>query len=118
MCEAVREQNLYMEHANVDYKFIRFADCSIFISEDGCANITASLKSTMSSDTVNISLYLQRYDGDWTTIKKWEKKCTSLFCFFSEEIDVNKDFEYRIEVYYTASKGAFTETLKTVESAD
>ena len=118
MTEVISEQNLYVEHACTDYKFIRFADCSLCMSDDGYANILASLKTIKGSDNVNISLYLQRYDGGWTTIKKWETECTSLFCYIFEKIEVNTQFDYRIEVYYSARKGAYTETLKTVERAD
>ncbi len=111
MTEIVSIREQYQEPDNGNYKYIRFADCSLDISKEGNANIVASMKTLGEVDKVNISVYLQRYDGDWTTIKNWETECIGSFCSLFKEKEVVIGYRYRVETYYSAYKGAYSEWL-------
>ena len=94
-----------------DYKLIRFADQYLEVTPEGKAQIFASVQSLPLTNRLEIKIFLQKFDGDWTTVKAWEEKRWSSFCSFSAISDVNVLDEYRIEVYYRAYQGSYVEEL-------
>lgn len=111
MTEALLNQQVSFPLQGGDYNFIRFSECYLNISEDGNADIMATLKALKGAEKVSVIIYLQRYDGDWTTIKKWKTNQKGSYLTFYESVKVQKGIGYRIQVYSYADKGAFSECL-------
>jgi hypothetical protein len=93
------------------YRYLRFNECNMEISEGGQATIMATVNSLMGADEVSITVYLQRFDGDWTTIKKWEKSSKGNYLTFLEKHKIQKGIGYRIQVFTYADKGAYSECM-------
>jgi hypothetical protein len=81
------------------------------ISESGQATIMATAHSFVGLDELSVIVFLQRFDGDWTTIKKWEKSSKSNYLTFLEMLNLQKGIGYRIQVYTYADKGAYSECM-------
>ena len=102
------------EKQNGRYKFIRFVDRYIEISSSGKVEIFASVRASHEASGVGIAVYLQRFDGDWTTIKQWNLDSVTNYCSLIENTNVDAKEEYRIEVYYSAQKGSYLEQMMDV----
>ena len=111
MTEALLEhQGVYPLQAD-NYHFIRFAECYLDISEDGRADVMATLKALKGAESLSMIVYLQRFDGDWTTINCWKAQKRGSYMTFHENAMVQKGIGYRIQVYSYADKGVYSECL-------
>ena len=112
MSEALlSQQGIYTAQQEGSYKYLRFSECSMDISERGQATIMVTAHSFIGPDALSVMVFLQRFDGDWTTIKKWEKSSKSNYLTFLERPEVQKGIGYRIQVYTYADKGAYSECM-------
>ena len=111
MSEAILRQQESSAFRAETYKFLRFSECYLDIEEDGSANVMVTLKALKGVDRLSATVYLQRFDGDWTTIKTWETKNKGNYLSFFENKKVQKGIGYRIQVYSYADKGAYSECL-------
>ncbi len=96
-------------------KLIKYYDRYFHISDDGMLEVYASVKATEYVKNVGITVFLQRYDGDWTTVKQWDAERNSFYCSIHECIDAEVGLEYRIEVFYSANYGDFKEEMVSVQ---
>lgn len=58
-----------------------------------------------------ITMELQKNDGTWQTIKKWENQCDSYVCI-DEDWYVENEYQYRIKVMFEA----YTKDMELIES--
>ena len=93
------------------YRYLRFSECNMEISESGQATIMSTAHCLRGLDELSAIVFLQRFDGDWTTIKRWEKCSKSNYLTFLEEVKVQKGIGYRIQVFIYADKGAYSECM-------
>ncbi len=96
-------------------RLIKYYDRYYNISVDGKLEVYASVKACDTADNVGITIFLQRFDGDWTTIKKWDKESENFYCSIHDCVDAETELDYRIEVFYSASYGECVEEMVSVQ---
>ena len=112
MTDALLSRQMMPETQRTEsYKYLRFSECSMEISESGQATLMATAHSLKDLDELSLTVFLQRFDGDWTTIRKWEKSSKVNYLTFLERPKLQKGIGYRIQVYTYADKGAYSECM-------
>jgi hypothetical protein len=113
MTQTLSSETMGLQHP---YKYIRYADQYFEITPKGEASVFASIKASAMADKVGATVFLQRYDGDWTTIKKWDVEKTGFYCSLHGSIEVDTKSEYRIEVFFSASHGDYIEDMVSIQN--
>jgi len=98
----------------VKMTYINSAYTSLSISSSGQSNSYAMMIAYSSVDSVRISMYLQRYDNGWKTVKHWAQNFTGTTGSLSKAWYVTHGYEYRVLTYYYAYDGSSSESLKKV----
>lgn len=96
--------------------YIKDYNYNLSISSNGLANATALVRSYPGVDRVRISMYLQRYDGGWSTIKHWSENYTGTRGSMSKNHYVTSG-RYRTVVYFYAYDGTYSERIKKIHQS-
>lgn len=86
------------------------------INSSGLASCSANMTAYPGTDSVSISMYLQKYDGGWSTVKHWSKSAETNYAFLSGSYYVMSGYTYRVLVYFYAYEGSATESLNHTDS--
>ena len=98
------------------YTNIRSLTASLEISKSGCASCYGKVVLTKSTDTVDLTMELQRSrdDTSWDTVKTWDTSGSGTI-YLDEDWYVTSGYSYRVhvtaEVY--SSNGTLVETAPT-----
>ena len=92
--------------------YISNAYTSLSISSNGRSNSYAMMNAYSGIDSVRISMYLQRYDNGWKTVKHWAQNFTGTTGSLSKNWYVMSGYEYRVFTYFYAYNGSSSESLK------
>ena len=84
---------------------------SLSISSNGRSNSYAKMNAYPGVDSVRISMYLQRYDNGWKTVKHWVKNFSGTTGTLSKNWYVMSGYEYRVRTYFYAYDGSNSESI-------
>lgn len=102
---------------SVRMTYINSVIASLSISSDGLSNSYAKMYAYSGVDSIKISMYLQKYDNGWKTVKHWTKKFDSTHGSLSKDWYVMSGYEYRVLAYYYAYDGSHSESTSLVHKA-
>ncbi len=68
----------------------------------GTANCGATALCTSSVDRIDLSIYLQRYDGGWITIAHWNNSTNYNYASLSAQYPLTSGYSYRLRNFYYA----------------
>lgn len=92
------------------YTYINYTTCALSINAAGKASVAASISAYSGVDKVEISGYLQYYDGGWRTVKHWSQEYSGTYGTMQKTYYVNKGYQYRWICYYYAYDGGSMES--------
>ena len=114
---AIEEPN---ESADGDFgilmTYISSYDYNLSINSSGLASCGASVTAYPGTDSVKISMYLQRYDGGWSTVQHWTKEADGTYVSLVKSYYVTSGYNYRMLVYFYAYEGSAVESLSRTDS--
>ena len=84
-----------------DFNYFIYVTNALVI-ESGTANCGASANCLSSVDRIDMSMYLQKYDGGWVTIKYWTNRTNSDYATISGQWSVSSGYTYRNRCFYYA----------------
>ena len=96
--------------------YISTYDYNLSINSSGLASLGASVSAYPGADKVKISMYLQRYDGGWSTVQNWSKEAASTYVSLVKSYYVTSGYNYRMLVYFYAYEGSQVESLSRTDS--
>jgi len=70
--------------------------------QSGIAYCSGQALCTSSVDRIDISMYLQKYDGGWTTLKYWANRTNSDTASLDGQWAVVSGYSYRLRCYFYA----------------
>lgn len=89
--------------------------CNIDISGTGLATCTANMLAYPNTDKVKISMYLQKYDGGWSSLYHWTAE-DGTSVTLSRDRYVASGYNYRVLVYFYAYEGTQTDSTSDTNS--
>lgn len=93
------------------YTYISYTSSSIDISSSGLATVSANMGVVPGTDSVRISLYLQRYENGWVSVQHWSDADENVTSFeLSRSAYVSSGYNYRALAYLYAYEGSSTES--------
>lgn len=94
--------------------YIQSVHTSLSISSGGLSNSYAFITSYSGTDKLRISMYLQRYDNGWKTVKHWVKDFYNTYGSLTKDWYVAHGYEYRVLTYFYAYDGSASESISRV----
>jgi hypothetical protein len=92
------------------YTYISYTGCNMAINSLGKASVAASISAYSGVDSVEISGYLQQYDGGWITVKHWTAEASGTYVSMAKSYYVTQGYQYRWICYYYAYDGSKMES--------
>ncbi len=81
--------------------YISYATCSLNISSNGYAQMSAVMECYSPVNKIRLSPHLQRYvNGSWQDVTKWSQTTYSDFATWSKGYYVTSGYQYRLMCYY------------------
>ena len=96
--------------------YISTYDYNLSINSSGLASLGASVSAYPGTDKVKISMYLQRYDGGWSTVQNWSKEAAGTYVSLVKSYYVSSGYNYRMLVYFYAYEGSEVESLSRTDT--
>ena len=96
--------------------YISTVYCSLSISGSGLATSSAYMFAYTGTDRVKISMYLQRYDSGWKTVKHWTKEADGTYVSLAKDQYVYSGYTYRVLAYFYAYDGDHSESTSGSDS--
>ena len=96
--------------------YISTYDYNLSINSSGLASLGASVSAYPGTDKVKISMYLQRYDGGWSTVQNWSKEAAGTYVSLVKSYYVTSGYNYRMLVYFYAYEGSEVESLSRTDT--
>ena len=96
--------------SGVKMTYIKSVYTSLSISSSGRSNSYARIITYSGVDEVKISMYLQRYDNGWKTVKHWAQNFDDTYAYLSKNWYVMSGYEYRVLSYFYAYEGSNSES--------
>jgi hypothetical protein len=96
--------------------YISSTYCNLDISSSGLAECSASVNAYSGTDSVSISMYLQKYNSGWSTVRHWTTSANGTYVSILRNYYVMSGYTYRVLVYYYAYEGSQTESLSRSNS--
>ena len=96
--------------------YISTTYCSLSISGSGLATSTAYMYAYPGTDKVKISMYLQRYNNGWSTLKHWTAEANGTYVSMGRNQYVASGYTYRVLVYFYAYEGSQSESTSGSDS--
>jgi hypothetical protein len=87
---------------------------SLYISSNGLSNSYSYIYAYPGVDSVRISMYLQRYNDGWETVKHWAQDFDGTYGQLSKDWYVYSGYEYRVLTYFYAYEGSATESVSLI----
>ncbi len=96
--------------------YIRSYDYNLVINGSGLATCGASLTAYAGTDSVKLSMYLQKYNNGWSTLQHWTKEANGTYVSSSKSYYVTSGYNYRLLVYFYAYEGSAVESLSRTDT--
>ncbi len=96
------------------FTYIMNAYTSLSITGGGLSTSLARMNAYPGVDSVRISMYLQRYNSGWTTVKHWAQDFDGTTGTLSKNWYVTSGYEYRVLSYFYAYDGNNTESTSLI----
>ncbi len=97
--------------SGVKMTYINSVYTSLSISSSGLSSSYTFIMAYPGVDEVRISMYLQRYDNGWKTVKHWAQDFTGTYGSLSKNWYVAKGYNYRVLAYFYAYDGSDSESI-------
>ena len=100
------------------YVYTSTIDTNLSISSTGVADVKAKIIGNLSTTSVRVNVYLQRYSGgSWITVDSWSQSSNSSRTTLQKNVVVTKGYQYRVQASYYAYVGSQYEHLVRYSSA-
>jgi hypothetical protein len=96
--------------------YISSTYCNLDISSSGLAECSASVNAYSGTDSVSISMYLQKYNSGWSTVQQWSTSANGNYVSILKNYYVMSGYTYRVLVYYYAHENGQVESLSRSNS--
>ena len=107
--ENINTQGLRMTYSSTTY-------CSLSITGGGLSTSSAFMYAYSGTDRVKISMYLQRYDSGWKTVKHWTRESDVTYVSLAKDQYVYSGYTYRVLAYFYAYEGNHSEITSGSDS--
>jgi len=84
-----------------DFAYFIFTTNYLGISS-GTASCEITAYCVASVDRIDLSMYLQKYDGGWVTIANWSSRTNSNYASLARQYSVVSGYAYRLRGFYYA----------------
>lgn len=91
--------------------YISYISTKLTISNYGLAYCWGQVTAYPGTDSVRISMYLQKYDNGWKTVKHWAQNYNDWMGLLTKEWFVVSGYYYRVKCYYYAYEGSDSESI-------
>ena len=95
--------------------YVSFTDCNLDVHANGLAEMYGSVNAKPGVDRVKISMYLQRYNNGWSTVKHWVNEYKGTYGSMNKSYYVTKGYTYRVLVYFYAFEGSESESTYSID---
>ena len=95
--------------------YISSYNYNLSINSSGLASSSASVTAYPGTDSVRISMYLQRYNSGWSTVQSWSKEASGTYVSLATSHYVTSGYNYRLLVYFYAYEGSAVESLSKTD---
>lgn len=86
--------------------YISYISTKLTISSYGLASCWSRIIAYPGTDSVRISMYLQKYDNGWKTVKHWAQNYNDYMGLLTKEWFIVSGSYYRVKTYYYAYEGS------------
>ena len=86
--------------------YIQQVSTKLTIAPNGLSRSTAKIYAYSGVDSVRISMYLQRYNNGWETVKHWSQNFSGTIGSLNKTWYVTSGYNYRVRTYFYAYDGS------------